>query len=257
MISSLRHPSRRLGRLLPNVITLLSLCLGLTALRLAISQEWIKGLTLLCLAGICDGMDGRLARYLKSSTDFGAELDSLADFVNFGVTPAFMVYFHTLHQAASWGWMACVVFVACSALRLARFNVGRYVPHKFLGFSVGLPAPAGAFFAVLPLIISVGWQWVLPPAVFFFMQFLSAALMVSQCPILVLKNRRIPSQYLRWVLMGSIIVIGSLIADPWTTVIFLGVTYGLTIPWTLAKYYKKPLIPEKLSFIHRRKGPKA
>jgi len=237
-----RRP-RPVGRLLPNVITLLSLCLGLTAWRWASSGEWTSSLLLLLIAGICDGMDGRLARFLRSATDLGAELDSLADFVNFGVTPAMILYLHSLHQSLTLGWMMCLVFAACSALRLARFNVGRYQKTQgFLQFSVGLPAPAAAFISLMPLMMILGWGWNVPVEVTLVFQALSSALMVSRWPLFVLKNRRLSLDNVRWLLVGAVFIIGALLVMPWTVFILSGFVYLGSIPWCIWKHHRRPLL---------------
>src|SRR3984957_16854742 len=151
-----RGPDRRLLRrrrfrqipvriLVPNVITLLALCAGLTAMRLAVEDRLEWALAAIVFAALLDGVDGRVARMLKGTSRFGAELDSLADFVNFGVAPALILYFWGLHELKSAGWIAAMVFAICAALRLARFNVMIEDPNRpaWAGNSfVGVPAPA-------------------------------------------------------------------------------------------------------------------
>src|ERR1700674_5304674 len=156
------EPKRRRFRpipvrtLVPNVITLLALCAGLTAVRLAIEGKLELSLAAIVLAAVLDGIDGRIARLLKGTSQFGAELDSLADFVNFGVAPALIVYFWALHELKSAGWIAGMVFAICTGLRLARFNVMIDDPNKpaWAGnFFVGIPAPAGAITVLLPVYV--------------------------------------------------------------------------------------------------------
>src|SRR5260221_356947 len=133
--------------LLPNLITLLALCAGLTAIRLAVEDKLEWAVAAIVFAALLDGIDGRIARMLKGASRFGAELDSLADFVNFGVAPALMLYFWGLHQLGNLGWIAAMVFAISTALRLARFNVMVDDPAKpawAAKFFVGVPAPAGA-----------------------------------------------------------------------------------------------------------------
>src|SRR6478752_3276148 len=143
--------------LLPNLITLLALCAGLTAIRMAVELRLDLALGAIVLAAALDGVDGRVARLLKGTSRFGAELDSLADFVNFGVTPALILYFWGLHDLHSVGWIASLVFAICGALRLARFNVMIDDPTKpaWAGnFFTGIPAPAGAITVLLPIYLS-------------------------------------------------------------------------------------------------------
>src|ERR1700674_1834683 len=154
------EPKRRRFRpipvrtLVPNVITLLALCAGLTAVRLAIEGKLELSLAAIVLAAVLDGIDGRIARLIKGTSRFGAELDSLADFVNFGVAPALILYFWGLHELRSAGWIAALVFAICAGLRLARFNVSTDDPNRpawASNFFVGMPAPAGAITVLLPI----------------------------------------------------------------------------------------------------------
>src|ERR1700736_2893480 len=142
--------------LVPNVITLLALCAGLTAIRLAVESRLEWALAAIVFAALLDGVDGRVARMLKGTSRFGAELDSLADFVNFGVAPALILYFWGLHELKSAGWIAALVFAICAALRLARFNVMIEDPDRpawAANYFVGMPAPAGAITVLLPIYV--------------------------------------------------------------------------------------------------------
>ncbi|MGQ3673212.1 CDP-diacylglycerol--serine O-phosphatidyltransferase [Xanthobacter sp. TB0136] len=144
--------------LLPNLVTLLALCSGLTAVRLAIEDRIELALAAIVFAAFLDGVDGRLARALKGTSRFGAELDSLADFVNFGCVPALILYFWGLNEAGSFGWIAALVYAICAALRLARFNVMLDDPNKppfTADFFTGIPAPAGAITVLLPVYIEL------------------------------------------------------------------------------------------------------
>ncbi len=144
--------------LLPNLVTLLALCSGLTAVRLAIEDRIELALAAIVFAAFLDGVDGRLARALKGTSRFGAELDSLADFVNFGCVPALILYFWGLNEAGSLGWIGALVYAICAALRLARFNVMLDDPNKpaFAGdFFTGIPAPAGAITVLLPVYLEL------------------------------------------------------------------------------------------------------
>src|SRR5262245_9090389 len=165
MVSSPFEPQRRplfrhrrlrqipVRTLVPNLITLLALCAGLTAIRLAFEQKFEWAAAAIIFAALLDGIDGRVARMLKGTSRFGAELDSLADFVNFGVAPALILYVWGLHELKSAGWIAAMVLAICAGLRLARFNVMIDDPNKpaWAGnFFVGMPAPGGAIAALLP-----------------------------------------------------------------------------------------------------------
>src|ERR1700680_483012 len=140
--------------LVRNMVTLLALCAGLTAIRMAFEDRYVLALAAVVFAAVLDGIDGRLARFLKGTSRFGAELDSLSDFVNFGVAPALILYFWGLHELRSAGWIAAMVFAICAGLRLARFNVMIDDPNKPVwagNFFVGIPAPAGAITVLLPI----------------------------------------------------------------------------------------------------------
>src|SRR5437588_6627036 len=142
--------------LLPNLITLLALCAGLTAIRLAFEDKLEWAVAAIVFAAMLDGIDGRVARMLKGTSRFGAELDSLADFVNFGVAPALILYFWGLHELGNAGWIAAMVFAICTGLRLSRFNVMLDDPNKPVwagNFFVGMPAPAGAITVLLPIYV--------------------------------------------------------------------------------------------------------
>src|SRR5580698_3362635 len=148
-----RVPVRMLA---PNFVTVVALCAGLTAIRMAFEDRYGLALAAIVFAAFLDGIDGRLARLLKGTSRFGAELDSLADFVNFGVAPALILYFWTLHELKSAGWIAALAFAICAALRLARFNVMIEDPNRpaWAGnYFVGLPAPAGAITVLLPIYV--------------------------------------------------------------------------------------------------------
>src|SRR5690242_20083965 len=172
--------------LLPNVITLLALCAGLTSIRLAVEDKLEWAVAAIVFAALLDGIDGRIARMLKGTSRFGAELDSLADFVNFGVAPGLILYFWGLKELGNIGWIAAMVFAICMSLRLARFNVQIEDPNRpaWAGnFFTGVPAPAGAITVLLP--IYLGFLQVMVPSVIMLIYTLAiAALLVSRLPVL-------------------------------------------------------------------------
>src|ERR687887_391350 len=174
--------------LLPNLITLLALCAGLTAIRLAVEDKLEWAVAAIVFAAMLDGIDGRLARMLKGTSRFGAELDSLADFVNFGVAPAIILYFWGLQDFGNVGWIAALVFATCSVWRLARFNVAIDDPNRpaWAGnFFTGMPAPAGAVTVLLPMYVNfLGLPKGVTLIAFAFLYTLAiAALMVSRLPV--------------------------------------------------------------------------
>src|SRR5580698_471672 len=223
----LRLPKRRFRRipvrtLVPNVITLLALCAGLTAIRMAFENRYVLALAAIVFAAFLDGIDGRLARFLKGTSRFGAELDSLADFVNFGVAPALILYFWGLHDLKSAGWIAAMVFAICAALRLARFNVMVDDPDKpawASNFFVGVPAPAGAITVLLPIYVALlglpRSQWLSWLTLVYTLAI--ASLMVSRLPVFSGKRvgTRVPPQMVGPAVVVAVLFIALLIAYPW------------------------------------------
>jgi CDP-diacylglycerol--serine O-phosphatidyltransferase len=208
--------------LVPNLITLLALCAGLTAIRLAFEGQLELALAAIVFAALLDGIDGRIARFLKGTSKFGAELDSLADFVNFGVAPALILYFWGLHEIKSVGWIAAMVFAICASLRLARFNVMIDDPNKpawASNFFTGVPAPAGAitvllpiylFFLGMPIGLTVVW------ATFFYCLFI-ALLMVSRLPVISGKRvgKRVAPEMVLPIFVIVVLFFALLVSFPW------------------------------------------
>src|SRR5215218_5407934 len=194
--------------LLPNMITLLSLCAGLTAIRLAIEGkiEWALGA--IVVAALLDGIDGRVARMLKGQSKFGAELDSLADFVNFGVVPGLILYFWKLNEIANVGWIAVMVFAISMGLRLARFNAAIDDPNKPAyaeNFFTGVPAPAGALCVLLPIYLSLLGAPTIPAIVIALYVLVIAFLMVSRLP--VFSGKKIGSRVPREMVLPVIVLV--------------------------------------------------
>ena len=208
--------------LLPNLITLLALCAGLTAIRIAVEGKMELAIAAIVLAALLDGIDGRIARMLKGTSRFGAELDSLADFVNFGVAPALILYFWGLAELKSAGWIASLVFAICAGLRLARFNVMIDDPTKpaWTGnFFTGIPAPAGAITVLLPIYLNF---LVLPTGLVviwltFFYTLAIALLMVSRLPVFSGKRvgKRVPPEMVLPVFVVVVLFFALLVSYPW------------------------------------------
>jgi len=229
--------------LLPNLITLLALCSGVTAIRLALEARYELAVACVMLAVVLDAVDGRLARLLKGTSRFGAELDSLADFVNFGVAPAILLYVWSLNSLKTLGWVICLVLAIACALRLARFNVALEDPNKpaWAGqFFTGAPAPAGAGLALLPFylgflgLIDDGHGWALAVAPYVV---LVALLMVSRVPTFSGKNLgRIPGDKVLPVLGLAVLAVIMLIAYPWEFLTIVSIAYLALIPMSLRSY---------------------
>src|SRR3974377_1566505 len=224
--------------LLPNLITLLALCAGLTAIRMAIEGRLDLALGASVLAAVLDGVDGRVARLLKGTSRFGAELDSLADFVNFGVAPALILYFWGLHEIKSAGWMAAMVFAICAGLRLARFNVMIDDPNKPVwaaDFFTGIPAPAGAITVLLPIYLyflgipdGLITVWIT-----FFYKLAIALLMVSLLPVFSGKRvgKRVPPEMVLLVFVVVVAFFALLISYPWVVLSIGTLAYLFCLPF--------------------------
>src|SRR3977135_3265270 len=208
--------------LLPNLITLLALCAGLTAIRLAFEEKLEWALAAIVFAALLDGIDGRVARMLKGTSRFGAELDSLADFVNFGVAPALILYFWGLHELGNAGWIAAMVFAICAGLRLARFNVMIDDPNRppwAANFFVGMPAPGGAITVLLPIYVYFlgmpRFVFVAPVTLLYTLAI--AFLMVSRIPVFSGKRvgKRVAPEMVLPVFVAVVLFFALLVAYPW------------------------------------------
>ncbi|MBF0168477.1 MAG: CDP-diacylglycerol--serine O-phosphatidyltransferase [Alphaproteobacteria bacterium] len=230
-----------LNHMIPNMLTLLALCAGLTSIRFGLQEKWEHAVIAIVLAGILDGLDGRVARLLKGTSKFGAELDSLSDFVCFGVAPAILMYQWTLKDAGSLGWALALLFPVCSALRLARFNtmIGQAdLPPYAYNFFTGVPAPAAAGMALLPLMLSfeLGNAFFGSRVLVGAVLVLVAFLMVSRLPTFSFKGVRIPHPYVLPALLGLALVAAFSITAPWVTLPAIGLSYAASIPFALKSY---------------------
>ena len=235
-----RIPVRTLA---PNLVTLLALCAGLTSIRMAFENRYGLALAAIVFAAFLDGIDGRLARLLKGTSKFGAELDSLSDFVNFGVAPGLILYFWGLHDLKSAGWIAAMAFTICAGLRLARFNVMSADPDRpawAANFFVGVPAPAGAIIVLLPIYAAfLG----LPRSAFLTWVTLAytlaiAALMVSRLPVFSGKRigTRVPPEMVGPVIILLVLFVAMLIAYPWIILTIGTLCYLASLPFGWVSY---------------------
>ncbi len=231
---------------LPNLLTLIALCSGVTAIRFAVEGRFELAVAGIMVAIFLDAVDGRLARYLEGTSRFGAELDSLADFVNFGVAPAIMVYFWSLNALRTFGWVVSLMLAIGCALRLARFNValdGPAKPSWVSSYFTGMPAPAGALLALAPLylgflgIIDEGHPFAKTISVY---EMFIAALMVSRIPTFSGKTiARIPREFFMPILALMALFVVFLISYPWETLTALTATYLLLLPVGVMSYRRK------------------
>jgi CDP-diacylglycerol--serine O-phosphatidyltransferase len=234
-------------KLFPNFITLLGLCSGLTSLKFTFNEQWEQSVIFIIIAAIIDGMDGRIARILKSTSDFGAQLDSFADFLNFGAAPAFLLYFWKLNEIKVIGWILVMIYVICISIRLARFNVSLHsdqLDWKKAFFS-GVPAPVCALLSLLPVIITLQSQeseYLLLVEQFFNINniacyFLAVSFFsISHIPTFSVKYIYIPKSlsYIFVSFFGIFIIF--FISKPWITLPIMGIVYILTIPISVGFY---------------------
>jgi CDP-diacylglycerol---serine O-phosphatidyltransferase len=227
--------------LAPNAITAAALCVGLTGIRFAIGGDYEKAVQAVILAGMLDGIDGRIARLLKAQSRFGAELDSLADAISFGVAPALIIYLWALQQMPSIGWIAALTYALSCVLRLARFNARIDMadePRKQAGFLTGIPAPVGAGLAFLPIylwIITGSEMFAAPMLVSVWLVFIALLMISSVATFSWGKMRPRKNIRLEFILLAGLIVAG-LITEPWYTLVGISVVYLAMIPPAMISY---------------------
>lgn len=242
----MKHPGRRLrdlpiNRMIPNILTILALCAGLIAIRYGLQGKWEAAIVAVLIAGIFDGLDGRVARVLNQTSRFGAELDSLSDFISFGVAPAVVVYLWSLQDTGGVGWAVVMLFGVCCALRLARFNTRLEQPSRPAWaerFFSGVPAPAGAGLALMPMLMAFGFDSDVfrSPAVTIPVLAGTAALMVSQMSTFSLKGEHVPQKYALPILLAVGLLAGLLASIPWLTLSVIGLAYLVSIPFSITRY---------------------
>jgi len=231
-----------INRMIPNILTLLALCAGMTGIRLAIVGKFETAVAAIIVAGILDGLDGRIARLLKGTSTFGAQLDSLSDFVSFGVAPAVMLYIWTMEQFHGFGWAVVLIFAVCCGLRLARFNtqLGQELPPYAHNFFTGVPAPAGAGLVMIPMFAAFefGDTFFRTPIFDTCVILAVAGLMVSRVPTFALKRFHVPSEWVLPTLLGVGAMAAFLTTEPWATLLVVGVVYVGSFPFSIHRYRK-------------------
>ena len=245
MSAPVKAPPLPLRALIPNAITMLALCSGATGVRFAISGEFDKAAAAIVIAAVLDGIDGRVARLLRGTSRFGAELDSLSDVTAFGVAPALILYLWALDDLGRIGWVVALALAVCCALRLARFNTSldqEDLPKKRLGFTTGVPAPAGAALALMPLFWSLAHDGALDPdphsraIVTAVVTAVTAFLMVSALPVWGFKAVHIPRSARLFVLAAVGIFAAALGQAPWLTLFTLALLYAVALPFAVLRY---------------------
>ncbi|WP_448664538.1 CDP-diacylglycerol--serine O-phosphatidyltransferase [Sphingomonas sp. CJ20] len=229
-----------LRAVIPNTVTALALCSGLTAIRFAILGNWEAAVLMVLAAAVLDGVDGHIARLIRAESRFGAELDSLSDAISFGVAPALILYLWSLQELGRFGWLVALLHAVFCALRLARFNAAidqEHQPHKSAGFLTGVPAPAGAGLALAPLYL---WLWTdLPllrsPGIVAGWSVVIAILMISSIATFGPKIRL--RQNVRFEAVAVLVVlVAALVSAPWPTLALLAMLYFLSIPFSVRSY---------------------
>jgi CDP-diacylglycerol--serine O-phosphatidyltransferase len=243
-----RYRGPSFNRIVPNLMTMVGLCAGLTAMRFAMEGRFEAAAVAITIAGVVDGLDGRLARLLKGTSHFGAEFDSLSDFACFGVAPGLTLYEWSLQRVGGIGYSICILFAVCMALRLARFNAmadDRPRPAYAYNFFTGVPAPAGAGLALFPVFLgleanSQGLEAL--NAVTRHPLFCGpilvgiAALLISSLPVWSFKNFKVPAEYVLPLLLGTGLFVALLFAEPWAALAAGGLIYLMMLPFSVRSF---------------------
>jgi CDP-diacylglycerol---serine O-phosphatidyltransferase len=236
-----RLKGQSFNRMIPNILTMLALCAGLTAFKFAFEARWEPAVLCILIAAVLDALDGRIARILKLSSRFGAELDSLSDFFAFGVAPPMMLYLWSLEQAGRVGWVVALIYAVCCALRLARFNTdidAPSLPPWAKNYFTGVPSPAGAGLVLIPMILSfqIDTPVVRHPIVVSVFVVVVAFLMVSRLPTYSFKNVRIQHRYALVMMLIVALIAAFLVIAPWTLLTAILAAYIATMPFALRSF---------------------
>ena len=233
-------------KIAPNIVTLLALCAGVTSIRYSIQADWAKAVICIFVAAFFDLLDGRVARMLKGSTKFGAELDSLSDFVSFGVAPAILLYQWTMFDLPKFGWFFCLLMSIGMAMRLARFNTmleEEPQPEYWNHFFTGVPAPAAAAMAIMPIMISFEFtnlDWFFRSNVFCAVLLVVVTmLMVSRIPTFSTKRLRVPTYMLMPLMLVVALFASFIISQPWLTLGLATICYMLSIPVGIVVFWQE------------------
>lgn len=233
-----------LAQLLPNMLTVAAICAGVTAIRLGVQGDYVRAVQLLLIAGVLDGLDGRLARLLRSTSAMGAELDSLADFLNFGVAAPLVIYYWGLQDMRHAGWIAVLFFAVCAVMRLARFNVSAKEDGAKGGtgaYFVGLPAPAGALLAMLPMFVAFALPNIPNLPAWFVGIYMAGVglLLISPVPVWSFKQTRISRENVKFFLLGFACAAAALVLFTWAALIVMCLAYVAVIIWAACMWYPK------------------
>ena len=233
---------RKARMILPNMLTLIGVCIGLSSIKFALDEKFELAIIAIIFAALIDGLDGRIARLIKGTSKVGKELDSLTDVISFGVAPSFVMYFWSLNNLGKFGWLLCLIYVVCVTLRLARFNVNsNEEPSWKDNFFEGVPSPAGGILVLMPLIFSLSEfdfliisYNILVPVFFISVSFL----LISKFPTYSLKKIIIPRSMTVFLLFGIVLFFGLLLIYPFKVVFLSGFIYLSLIPISFLHYRK-------------------
>jgi len=224
-------------QLIPNLVTIMAIVAGLTAIRFGLEGNFERAVKLILLAAVLDGIDGSLARMLKSESKVGAELDSLADFLNFGVAPPLIMYFWALQDSKGLGWIAALVFSIASVMRLARFNVSAKSDEVIdtKGYYIGIPSPAGALLVMMPMFLTFAIEVdpLLHPLVISAYMALVGLGLISRIPTWSFKSMQISRDYVKFLVIGLVFVGAAVMTFPWVTLFAIGLGYVGIVVWCI------------------------
>lgn len=225
-----------LAQLIPNLLTVAAICAGLSAIRFGVQGNYVLAVQFIIVACILDGLDGRLARLMRTDSRMGAELDSLADFLNFGVAPPLLLYFWALQDLRGLGWISVLAYAICAVMRLARFNVAAKSDenHGPAAFFMGVPSPAGALLAMWPMFVSLSFadRPVLPDLLVCANLVLVGLAMISRIPIWSFKTARVSRENAKFVILGAAVLGAALFTYPWVTMTALCLAYMGLVAWS-------------------------
>ena len=226
--------------ILPNMFTLIGVCIGLSSIKFAFDEKFTLSIIAIIVAAIIDGLDGRIARLIQATSKVGKELDSLTDVISFGVAPAFIMYFWKLNELGRIGWLICLIYVVCVALRLARFNVNSgQEPSWRDNFFEGVPSPAGGVIVLMPLIYSLSDIQILNVNYDFFVPILFVVvsiLLISKVPTYALKKISVPRNMTIFLLLSVVLYFGLLLIYTFNAIVISGLVYFIMIPGSFIHY---------------------
>ena len=239
--------------ILPNMFTLIGVCIGLSSIKFAFDEKFTLSIIAIIVAAIIDGLDGRIARLIQGTSKVGKELDSLTDVISFGVAPAFIMYFWKLNELGRVGWLICLIYVVCVALRLARFNVNSgQEPSWKDNFFEGVPSPAGGVLVLMPLIYSLSDIQILNINYNFFVPILFitiSILLISKVPTYALKKISVPRSMTIFLLLAVVLYFGLLLLYTFNAIVISGLIYFIMIPISFMHYsnMKKQIKEQNIS----------